>query len=110
MRKRLSLASFTELQDFYTKTEIEQIRNLLKAQKRMIKLMIYFFSKHQNQNVCIVSHGNIIKATFLSILNLKLSQFQRFTIFESSLSIIKGNSIKDAKIISLNDTAHLEKN
>ena len=107
--KRLSLGSFKELKNIYTKPEVEQIQNLLTAQKRALKLLNYLFRAHPDQNIAVVTHGNIIKAIILGIFQLKLSGFQRIVISEASLSVVSGTSIDNARIITLNDTAHLKK-
>lgn len=109
VRKRLSLASFEELQNIYSKTEVEQINNLLKAQRRTIRWLKYVFDKHPDQNVFVVTHGNVIKATVLGVLELKLARFQKFVINEASITLISGNSQKDARIITLNEISHLRK-
>lgn len=109
VKKRLSLASFKELKNFYDKTEVEQIENLLTAQKKALRLINYLFKTHPDQNVVVVTHGNIIKAIILGILLLKLTRFQRFVISEASISRVFGTSLDDARIFNVNDIAHLEK-
>lgn len=108
VKKRLSLASFKELKNFYDKTEVEQIENLLTAQKRALRLIKYLFKTHPDQNVVVVTHGNIIKAIILGILMLKLARFQHFVISEASISRVFGTSLDDARIFNINDIAHLE--
>ena len=108
VKKNISLASFKELENFYTQTEVEQIQNLLTAQKKALQLLNYLFSSHPDQNIAVITHGNIIKAIILGILQLKLARFQRFIISEASLSVILGTDVENARIISLNDTAHME--
>lgn len=109
IKRRLSLGSFKELKNFYDKTEIEQIKNLLKAQKKALRMIKFLFESHLDQNVVVITHGNIIKAIILGLLMLKLARFHRFVISEASLSRISGTSIDDARIFTINDMAHLEK-
>lgn len=108
VQKNLSLASFVELQDFYTKSEADQIQHLLTAQRRTMKLLRHLFGKHKDQTIVVVSHGNIIRATILGVLDLQLSRFGKFMVSEASVTRIDGTSVDDATLVTLNDTAHLE--
>jgi len=109
IQKRLSLASFKELKNFYNQNEVEQIENLLKAQKRAIRFITYLFAQHENKNIAVVSHGNVIKSIILGILELKLSRFNKFTISDASVTILEGKTIEDVKITLINDTCHTQK-
>jgi len=108
VKKRVSLGVFKELKNFYTQNEVEQIKNLLQAQKRAMRFIDHLFKKYPGKNIAVVTHGNIIKAIILGILDLELSSFFRFNIFEASITIIQGTDRDNAKIISVNDTYHLK--
>lgn len=108
IKRRLSLGTFKELKNFYTQNEVDQIQNLLQAQKKALRFIDYLFKKFPDKNVAVITHGNIIKAIILGILDLELSHFRKFNISEASVSIIQGTTRKDARIISINDICHLE--
>lgn len=108
VKKRVSLGSYKELKHLYSQPEMTQIENLVKAQKRAVRLVKDILKEHPNQTVLIVSHGNIIKSIMLAILKLPITHFNQFIILHGSVSAIVGDSIDNMKVLSYNDTSHLE--
>lgn len=107
VKTKVSLTRFSELRNLYNREETEQIKNLLSSQKKALKLMRGLVDEHWGKNIALVTHGNIIKAIILAVLEAELKSFYKFKIDETSLTIIEGKEREKMIISTLNDLCHL---
>ncbi len=61
------------------------------------------------QKVCIVSHGDVIKAIVASHLSLSVDHLQKFAVDPASITIISLGEARST-LLKLNDTSHLNQN
>lgn len=81
---------------------------LIEVQNRGLKAIYNIANKHKNQNTVIFSHGTIIKAVLLGILDMDLSNFYKIKQDNVSINRIDFKPYGPV-VVSMNDTAHLER-
>lgn len=70
------------------------------------KLKEIVFSHKENETLCIVSHGNIIRVILCFILNFDLSNMLKFHQFNGAITAFEYDR-KNVRIQFVNDTCHL---
>jgi len=79
---------------------------LLDVQQRMLKSVWELLKIHSNKNLLLVSHGTAIKTLILGILDIDISNYNKISLDNTSLSIIEFRDFNPV-IRQLNDTSHL---
>lgn len=87
-------------------TSIPDGETLLELKKRVLDTIDDIISKHEGENILIVSHGIALKILILSILGMDLSLLGRLRLDNTSLSIIEYRD-NGPVLTLLNDTCHL---
>jgi len=79
---------------------------LLDVQQRIVKTVLELLKIHNNKNILLVSHGTAIKTLILGILDIDISNYNKISLDNTSLSIIEFRDFNPV-IRQLNDTSHL---
>jgi probable phosphoglycerate mutase len=88
------------------KLTIKGAESLIKVKERTMSTVNLILKKHYKENIAIVSHSAVIKVIILSILDIDLSNYNKISLDNSSLSIIEYRDYNPV-IRLLNDTSHL---
>lgn len=89
------------------KLNLPKAEKLIDLQERLLSIVNDIIKKNKNKNILIVSHGASIKALILGILGIDISNYNKFSIGNTSLSIIEYRDYTPV-IRVLNDTSHLK--
>ena len=88
--------------------EIPDGESLIRVQKRGLDSINRIVEDNANKNIVVVSHGTMIKAIILGILDIDLSYFYKIKQDNTSMNIIEYKSYGPV-VVTLNDIAHLDK-
>lgn len=89
------------------KLNIPEAEKLVDLQERLIKTINQLKNENEDKNILIVSHGASIKAIILGILGIDISAYNKFSLNNTSLSIIEFRDYSPVLKV-FNDTNHLK--
>ena len=81
---------------------------LLEVKERTLKHLNKLRKLHADENVLLVAHGTSIKVLILAILEIELSNYNKFSIENTGLTIIEFREHCPV-LIKFNDTSHLRR-
>ncbi|MBS3994590.1 MAG: histidine phosphatase family protein [Alkaliphilus sp.] len=88
--------------------EIPDGERLIHVQKRGLDSINKIIKTNPEQNIVVVSHGTMIKAIILGILDIDLSYFYKIRQDNTCINVIDYKSYGPV-VVTLNDIAHLDK-
>jgi probable phosphomutase (TIGR03848 family) len=95
--------SFQRFNTFRSCAPIPGGEYMLQAQTRMIVGLDKLRAQHPQQNIVVVSHGDMIKAAVAYYAGIPLDLFQRIEISPASISVVElGND--SVRLLEVNDT------
>jgi probable phosphomutase (TIGR03848 family) len=99
-------ASFQRFNSFRSCAPVPGGEFMLQAQARMLMGLDKLRARHPQQNVVVVSHGDMIKAAVAYYAGIHLDMFQRIEINPASISVVEIDEAA-VRILSVNDTGAL---
>lgn len=78
--------------------------SMLEVQSRVIYFLESLHKRHPDGEVCVISHGDVLRAAILHHFDMPIDLFSRFEIEPASVSIIEWASW-GTRVMLLNDTA-----
>ena len=98
--------SFQQFNAFRSCSPVPGGEHMLQAQTRMIIGLDRLCARHPQQNVVVVSHGDMIKATVAYYAGIHLDLFQRIEVAPASISVVEIGEAA-VRILSVNDTGSI---
>mgnify|MGYP006275928281 FL=1 len=86
----------------------EKGESLQEVGERFVGKLNEIKKRHQSEIILVGSHGVAIKALLMKILNLKGDEYNKLEQDNTGVTELEFNEGKGWRIISMNDTAHLE--
>lgn len=86
--------------------KIENGETLFTLENRMERVINDIMSKHEGENICIVSHGTALKTLILHLLKMPLTNYKNLAMDNVSISIVEKRDYNNVLKI-YNDTNHL---
>lgn len=102
-----SQTGFARFNDFRSCAPIPGGEFMLPAQTRMIGELAELRSRHPDEAVVVVGHGDMIRSAIAYYAGISLDMFQRIEISPASISVVDIDQAA-VRIVSLNDTGGLD--
>lgn len=86
----------------------QALQDVAEASQKAVQFLQEVSKKHQGETIAVVCHGNIIRAILMEALKAEPDSMIRFQVDLASLTVLEYDGADLFRLISLNDTSHLE--
>jgi probable phosphomutase (TIGR03848 family) len=91
---------------FRSGTRIPDGETMLETQARAVAVLLELRSRHPDERVLLVTHGDVIRAVIAHVLGMPLDFYARLEVAPASISVIALDD-RTTRVCRMNDVAHL---
>lgn len=86
----------------------QALQDVAEASQKAVQFLQKVANEHQGETIAVVCHGNIIRGILMEALRAEPDSMIRFQVDLASLTVLEYDGADLFRLISLNDTSHLE--